>query len=84
MCIRANITNIEIPEETSLFAEFKTLTENVHERCSSDLGRAADWRRTVQWKEEGAQEQKEPHYTTCQKSSNELEKEKQQETWTRT
>ena len=57
-CIRANITGIEVPEEMSLLAELKTLTEHVHERCSGDLWRAADWRRTVQWREEGAQEQK--------------------------
>ena len=55
-CIRANITN---PEEMSLFAELKTLTENVHpERCHGDFRKAADWRRTVQRKEEAAQEKR--------------------------
>ena len=48
--IRANITNVEMPEETSLFAELETLTEHVHERDDRDLWRAAGWRRADQWK----------------------------------
>ena len=47
--MRANTMNIEIPEEMSLFAELKTLAENVRERCFRVMWRAADCRRTVQW-----------------------------------
>ena len=50
--------NIEIPEEMSLFAELKTLAENVRERCFRVIWRAADWRRTVQCNEEASQEQR--------------------------
>ena len=56
--IRANTMNIEIPEEMGLFAELKTLTENVRERCFRVIWRAADWRRTIQWNEEASQEQR--------------------------
>ena len=57
--IRANIVNIEISGEMSLFDELRILTGNVHtERCESDLWKAADWRRTDQWKNaEAAHEQ---------------------------
>ena len=37
--ISANIMNIEIPEETSLFTELKTLTENDSERSVRGLRR---------------------------------------------
>ena len=44
--IRANNTNIKIPEEMSQSAELKTLTENDdHQRESCGLRRAAKWRR---------------------------------------
>ena len=70
--IRTNITNIDIPEEMSLFAELKTLTQGQQRR------------RTVQWKEEAAQEERSFIKRRAKKSSNELEKEKQKETRTRT
>ena len=50
--------NTEIPEGMSLFAELKTLAENVRERSARVLWRAADWRRTVQRNVEASQEQR--------------------------
>ena len=57
--IRADITNVQIPQEMSLFTELKTWTENVHERSVRVLWMAADWRRTLQWTSaKGSQEQR--------------------------
>ena len=39
--MRANTMNIEIPEEMSLFAELKTLAENVRERSARVLCRTS-------------------------------------------
>ena len=72
MYIRANLVNIEMPEEMSLFTKLKTLTENNHERCSNVFRRTAGWRRTA-GKEEAAQEQgdlterRARKATTCQR-----------------
>ena len=71
---RANITNVEIPEEMSLFAEVKIFTEDVHERGFMLLSMAHS---SAEGGSQGGAE--EPHQTTSQESSNELEKEKQQE-----
>ena len=51
---RANVVDVDIPEAVSQFAELKTLTEDVgrNERAvSSVFCKAAEWRKTDQWRE---------------------------------
>ena len=68
--IRANITNIEIPEEMSPFTERETLTDNDSERGVRGPRRAAAWRRTLQWTNAGAsQEQRSSAKRRSQKAS---------------
>ena len=51
---RANVVDVDIPEEGSQFAELKTMTEDVgrKERATSRVfSKAAEWRKTEQWRE---------------------------------
>ena len=65
--MRANVVDVDIPEEISQFAELKTLTEDVGRNARVISGvfcKAAEWRKTDQWREgevrsRGAQERSE-------------------------
>ena len=62
--MRANVVDVDIPEEISQYAELKTLTEDVGRNARVISGvfcKAAEWRKTDQWREgedrsRGAQE----------------------------
>ena len=51
---RANVVDVDIPEETSQFAELNSLTEDVGRNesvISNVFCKAAEWRKTDQWRE---------------------------------
>ena len=65
--MRANVVDVDIPEEISQYAELKTLTEDVGRNARVISGvfcKAGEWRKTDQWSEgevrsRGAQERSE-------------------------
>ena len=59
--MRANVVDVDIPEEISQFAELKASTGDVgrNERViSSVFYKAAEWRKTDQWRGGRSQEQR--------------------------
>ena len=81
--MRANVVDVDIPEETSQFAELKASTGDVgrNERViSSVFYKAAEWRKTDQWRGGRSQEQRTTN-AKWRKTNTELEKKEQTKTW---